>query len=151
MDAVWTEQPDSPASPMMVLDNAYAGESVANKLKRVRGEMRERGADAMVVTMLDAIAWLFNIRAQDVAYNPVAVAYAVVTLDHATLFTNLERMSGRVRRHLGNRVNMAPYADTLLNSSVLADEKPRCWMKAARAVGCSTRLLAHMWSQRLYP
>ncbi len=133
VDAVWTEQPDSPASPMMVLENAYAGESVANKLKRVRGEMRERGADAMVVTMLDAIAWLFNIRAQDVAYNPVAVAYAVVTLDHATLFTNLERMSGRVRRHLGNRVTMAPYADTAAELQRLGRRKATVWLDESSA------------------
>lgn len=67
------------------LPTRFAGETSASKLRRVRRAMRGRGADALLVTTLDAIAWLFNVRGSDVAYNPVVIAYAVVTPDEAVL------------------------------------------------------------------
>ena len=133
VDAIWDTQPAEPASPMMALAKTFAGETVAAKLKRVREAMQARGADAMVVTMLDAVAWLFNVRAQDVAYNPVAVAYAVVTKEHAALFTNVERLPNSVRRHLGNRVTAAPYAAVADALQRLAKQRAHVWVDGASA------------------
>ena len=66
VDAVWADQPELPAAPIQGLATKFAGESVASKLKRLRVAMAERGASAHIVSMLDAIAWLFNIRGTDV-------------------------------------------------------------------------------------
>src|SRR5690606_28030702 len=86
VDLAWTDRPALPTEPLMALPRKLTGEATAAKLKRVRKAMAELGADAHVVTTLDSIAWLFNIRGRDVAFNPVSIAYAVVTADGATLF-----------------------------------------------------------------
>ena len=105
-----------------------SGKSFADKLKDLREQLEEKKASAMVVSMLDEIAWLFNLRASDIPYNPgrkkarqsnhaahttwrspVFFAYAAVTLESATLFINDKQVGGHVRRHLGDLVEIRPY------------------------------------------
>ena len=111
VDHIWVDQPAAPDSEIKPLAKRFTGESTASKLRRVRASMQKRAADAHVLTTLDAIAWLFNIRASDVQFNPVAVAYAIVTADSATLFTNTARVSARVHKHLGKAGLVREYAD----------------------------------------
>ena len=79
----WHDRPALPGEPVAALPVRFAGENIRSKLSRVREATNEAGATALVVTMLDAIAWLFNIRGRDVDFNPVALAYAVITADRA--------------------------------------------------------------------
>ena len=133
VDQVWLAQPAMPASVMMPLARRFTGATVAQKLKALRSRMDEQGADALVVTMLDAIAWLFNVRASDVDYNPVAVAYAVVTKSSATLFTNLDRVSASVERHLGKHVGLRTYDDVGAALNRLAARRQSVWVDDATA------------------
>lgn len=64
---------------------------------------------AIVVAMLDEIAWLFNLRGSDIAYNPVFFAYAVVSQSSAILFVKTEQLTDSVRSHLGDTVQIRPY------------------------------------------
>jgi len=109
VDAVWAGRPAAPANPVEPHDVRYAGESVESKLERVRDRMKNEGAAAHVVTTLDSIAWLFNVRGADVEYNPVAIAYAIVTSESAGLYLEPGKVTSGLTRHLGAAVAIHPY------------------------------------------
>lgn len=71
VDLIWEGRPVVSPSQVTFLSDEYAGRSVADKLKSLREAVKEKGADAIVLTALDDIAWLFNIRGNDVEFNPV--------------------------------------------------------------------------------
>lgn len=85
-DAAWENRPALIHHPVWVLSEEYAGESVEEKLTRVREEMKKEEAGLHVLTSLDDIAWLYNIRSNDVECCPVVLAYTMVTKDRALLF-----------------------------------------------------------------
>lgn len=85
-DAAWENRPALIHHPVFVLPEEYAGESVEEKLTRVREEMKKEEAGIHVLTSLDDIAWLYNIRSNDVECCPVVLAYTMVTKDRALLF-----------------------------------------------------------------
>ncbi len=99
LDEVWTDRPPLGHSPVWVLADEYSGESAADKLKRVR---EKTGGSALVLSSLDDIAWLFNIRAEDIAYNPVALAFAIVFPDHAEIFAGKGSLSPEVQDHFAS-------------------------------------------------
>jgi Xaa-Pro aminopeptidase len=91
------------------LDIKYAGQGHTDKLGIVRQELEKQKARALVVTMLDEVAWLFNLRGSDIDFNPVFFAYAVVSADHAQLFVEPAQLSQDVRSQLGKEVQLHPY------------------------------------------
>lgn len=99
-DTLWSERPTMPLAPAFVLADEYAGETAASKLQRLRSALAQEGGDGMLVTMLDEIAWLTNLRGNDVQYNPVVVSYLLVTADKATLFTREQKISEQVLGYL---------------------------------------------------
>ncbi|MBQ3107445.1 MAG: aminopeptidase P family N-terminal domain-containing protein, partial [Firmicutes bacterium] len=92
-EGIWLDRPAPAANPVWPLDVKYTGESAADKLARLRKVMAETGANAHVMTTLDDIAWLFNLRGGDIDYNPVFLAYAAVEEDGAWLFTEESRLT----------------------------------------------------------
>lgn len=110
VDLVWgSARPPRPQKPIFTLDVKYAGADHATKLARVRQELEKQKARALVVAMLDEVAWLFNLRGADIEFNPVFFAYAVVTTDNAMLFVNPEQVSPEVQTQLGQEVQLRPY------------------------------------------
>lgn len=85
-NSLWKERPAFPAGKVWTLTEELAGESVASKLGRVREKLADAGADAMFLSKLDDIMWLFNIRGCDVECNPVTMSYAYITENEAVLF-----------------------------------------------------------------
>ncbi|HKI99893.1 MAG TPA: aminopeptidase P family protein [bacterium] len=108
VDAVWAERPAGPSRPIYALPDALTGEPVADKLARVRSAMAEAGADALVLTKLDEVAWLTNLRGGDVPYNPVFEAYLIVEPQRAICFTDDPLPQG-VPGALEGQVAFAPY------------------------------------------
>ncbi len=109
IDAVWAERPQEPMNPVHVLEDKYAGRSAAQKRADIANSLKHEGADAAIISMLDSVAWAFNIRSKDVKNTPVAHAYAVLRADEsATLFINPEKVSNEVRAALGNAVTIEP-------------------------------------------
>jgi len=107
---VWTDRPSLPLNPFFVFDTQYSGKSTTEKLTAVRAEMKKAHADVFVISALDDIAWLFNIRGNDVTYNPVVIAYALVTSDNATLFIASEKLTPETSVYLkAQGVTVAPY------------------------------------------
>ncbi len=130
VDALWKDQPSMPSAPIELLPRRFAGESVASKLRRLRKAMTKREADALVVSSLDAIAWLFNIRGRDVDYNPVAVSYALVAHDRAELFIAPGKVAPSVARKLAPRVTIRPYDEIKGALGKLSQKKARVWVDA---------------------
>src|SRR5262247_485681 len=89
VDAVWEDCPTPPAQPIYSLPDDVTGRSVADKLTAIRAEMAKAGADVLMLTKLDDIAWLTNLRGSDVSHNPVFEAYLVIEREHATCFTRV--------------------------------------------------------------
>lgn len=107
---IWDGRPSVPQGKAYVLDVEYCGESSASKIARLRKELAGAGADGMLVTMLDEIAWLTNLRGSDVEYNPVVVSYMLVTANDAVLYINKEKLTADVERYLaGEGISVAEY------------------------------------------
>lgn len=109
---LWEDRPAESATAVYNLPVKYAGKSAQQKIEELRGKLEAAGAEAIFVNALDGIAWLYNIRANDVACTPVAVAYAYVSKENAILFTNTARVDADVLRVLSeNGITMRPYED----------------------------------------
>ncbi|KAF2404139.1 putative Xaa-pro aminopeptidase P [Trichodelitschia bisporula] len=131
VDLVWgTDKPERTNEPAIVLDLKFAGKKFEDKLADLRKELEKKKSPGIVISMLDDIAWLFNLRGADIPYNPVFFAYAVVTPEDATLYINDSKVSSAVKAHLGDAVKLRPYDTifsdiTALSTSVkAADGKP---------------------------
>ncbi len=98
---LWVEgRPSIPKSLLYEYEEQYAGESTAHKLARIREAMAKKKADAMIISALDEIAWLLNIRGNDVEYNPVVISYVVLECDRCTLFVAPEKVTETAAAYL---------------------------------------------------
>lgn len=88
---IWTDRPPLVHHPVFCLSESYSGESTASKIVRVRKKMKEEGATMHMITTLDDIAWLLNIRGNDVESCPVVLAFCVLTMDRVLLFAREEQ------------------------------------------------------------
>jgi Xaa-Pro aminopeptidase len=96
----WEDRPAFPCTKVFLLDaDKYAGETTRSKLSRLRGRMEDKGAAAYVSGKLDEIMWLYNIRANDVECNPVALSYTVVTKDHAILYIQDAEVTEELKKY----------------------------------------------------
>ncbi|KAJ3300513.1 hypothetical protein HK104_011019 [Borealophlyctis nickersoniae] len=109
VDKVWANRPPRPVNPVTVLPIKYAGRSADEKIKVLREEIEKRKTWGFVVNALDEIAWLFNLRGSDIAYNPVFFSYALVTATEVTLYVDETKLSAEVKEHLGKGVQLRPY------------------------------------------
>ncbi len=90
-EKIWTERPSIVHHPVFVLAERYSGESASSKLSRVREKMQEEGADEHILTSLDDIAWLLNLRGDDMKNFPIVLSYVVVTMEKVLLFAKGKR------------------------------------------------------------
>ena len=87
LDCLWTDRPPVPSTPIIKLSDAQVGESSEDKIEWLRAFLRSKGCDNMLLTALDEIAWLLNVRASDIDYNPLVISYLIVTQDEVRWFT----------------------------------------------------------------
>ncbi|MFZ2055695.1 MAG: aminopeptidase P family protein [Candidatus Aminicenantales bacterium] len=131
VDEIWKEKPAPPAEPIIVLADKYTGESVRSKLVRLRRKIAAEGAAAHILSQFDAVAWLFNIRGSDVQYNPVAIAYAVITAKDALLFIAREKVGEKAKAALKKKVRFRDYNEFPGELRCLASAKSRVWLDEA--------------------
>lgn len=93
MQLLWTDRPAMPLAPAFAYDPKYAGKSFREKLSAVREKMEAAGADALLLSALDEIAWLLNIRGNDVHCNPVVVSYLLVGTDEVHCFIHPQKVT----------------------------------------------------------
>lgn len=111
--------PSSPASIIKVLDEKYTGRTYSDKIRDVTEAMNKHKCVGLVVSALDEIAWLLNLRGSDIEYNPVFYGYLIITNQQVTLFANNYRFDTKVQAALqADKVNVEPYENfwTKLNS-----------------------------------
>ncbi len=119
---IWEDRPALSAEPVFELDVTYAGKSRAEKCADVRKAMAENEADVFVLTSLDDIAWLLNIRGGDVDYNPVVLSYVMFTGDEIRLYANAGCFNEAVTAALAaDGVHIYPYNDVYADIRALAD------------------------------
>lgn len=109
VDAVWFDRPPPSAQKLIVHPESLAGVPSAEKRRQVANWLVGKGADVLVLSALDAIAWLFNVRGSDIQHTPVALAYALIHADAtADLFIAAEKLTDSVAQHLGVEVRLHP-------------------------------------------
>ncbi len=100
LERIWKDRPEIPAAPVTIHPLRYAGETAESKIARTRAALRALHADGTIVTSLDDVAWLLNLRGSDVPCNPVFVGYLLITSRSVTLFTDGDRLSPGVADYL---------------------------------------------------
>lgn len=111
---VWVDRPLIPKGAAFTLDVKYVGKTSKEKLDEVREEMKRKNADYFLLSSLDDIAWLYNIRGRDVGNNPVIISYALISKDKAYLFVDQEKLDQDVISFLNeNGVEVKEYNDVV--------------------------------------
>ena len=110
VDTVWEDRPPLSEKAAFMLDIKYAGETASSKLERVRGAMKEAGSNVHIITSLDDIGWLLNVRGEDVDYFPLLLSYAIVKMDSVELYADERKFSDEIKAELtGNGVCIHAY------------------------------------------
>lgn len=107
---IWNDRPEIPTNTIFVLPEKYAGEAAHKKIARICDAVEKNGAESLLVASLDTIAWIFNIRGNDVKCNPVAVSYAYVSKEETVLFINPKKLTSEISDYLkAEGVTIAEY------------------------------------------
>ncbi len=110
INIIWDDRPEKPNTEVFIHDIKYTGKSAKEKINEVRNLMDKDQVDYFLVSTLDDIAWLYNIRARDVKNNPVLISYAAVSKDSAYLFTDTSRINDEVKIFLReNNIKLREY------------------------------------------
>lgn len=129
IDEIWTNRPEVEPTKAWFLPDKAAGESVKSKIENLQKDVEKQGCEYALVSSLDDIAWLFNMRGSDIEYNPVNYAYAIVSKDGATLFMDERKLDEKGKKILEeNGVNLMPYQDVYgvveqISDKVLIDKE----------------------------
>lgn len=102
MAELWTDRPVIPDNEVQLHPLEYSGELTSSKISRVRKYLSEYGADGLLVTALDEIAWVLNLRGSDVHCNPVFVSYLLISPEKVTLYINNVKLSAEVNAYLAS-------------------------------------------------
>ncbi len=122
---IWNDEnrPALPSGKVFVFDEQYCGESIQHKFARVRKELANNGCNAMMISALDEIAWLLNLRGSDIDFNPVFVSYLLLKDDSAVLFIDAEKLTDEVKEYLqNNNIETAPYMEAYNLNKYLTEE-----------------------------
>lgn len=118
---IWPNRPELPCAPLFVHEPPFCQRHVSDNLQAVRSQMQQLGAQTHLISSLDDLAWLFNLRGSDVAYNPVFLAHALISQDKATLFIDQRKITAQVAHYLYQQnIEVQPYsslADALADLS----------------------------------
>eukprot|EP01083_Nonionella_stella_P192388 711188_1 len=141
IDTLWgKQQPSIPTDPVFIHDVKFAGQSTEDKLKNIQTKITENDAFGLIVTSLDHIAWVLNLRGSDIIYNPVFFAYLLITKDECFLYINpakLEKAKGNeadekkseqtedIKEHLKG-IKVAQYDDFLSDLRVMVEKNNEC-------------------------
>ena len=110
MDAIWENRPALSKEPVFLLEEKYSGKSIKDKIADVRAEMKKEGADIHILTSLYDIAWLLNVRGNDIAYVPVVLSYLALTEDECIWFVQEDALTNEVKSYLSdNRIITKEY------------------------------------------
>ncbi|MDD2511898.1 MAG: aminopeptidase P family protein [Proteiniphilum sp.] len=121
------DRPAIPTNKVFTLPVEIAGESVTDKIRRINDELKKADADGILIVTLDAVAWTFNLRGNDVEYNPVAVAYAYVSEKETVLFISPEKLTDAITEaYLEQGIRITGYDEIFAYVSRLPENSSVC-------------------------
>jgi len=130
INEIWMNRPDLPEEKIFVHDLKYAGKTIEEKVSQVREKMAEKYIDAYMISSLDDIAWLFNLRGNDVSNNPVFLSYTIMTKDTVNLYVNEEKLTVEAKEQLeSSQVTIKEYSQIFKDVAMLKDKKILCSKK----------------------
>lgn len=135
LNQIWANRPELPNEPAFLIDEKFTGQSTLNKLAAVRAAMQQHKVSHHLISSLDDMAWLFNLRGQDVSYNPVVLSFALITEKQAFLYINANKLSNEDKASLTQSgVEILAYETVAKDlqflpegSSILIDPKRNCF------------------------
>jgi Xaa-Pro aminopeptidase len=143
VDAIWTERPAPPLAQVSVHALRLSGETEAEKLSRIRGEIDKLGSDALVLSDSHAVAWTFNIRGADVAHTPLPLSYALVPKEgRPTIFIDHRKLSNSTRNHLEQSADVREPNALTSELTTLSKHGAKITLDAATAADALNRLIA---------
>ncbi|GKB84162.1 probable Xaa-Pro aminopeptidase P, partial [Tanacetum coccineum] len=123
VDEVWKDQPQAEINPVPV---KFSGRSVSNKLKDLRDNLKKENARGIIITTLDEVVWLYNVRGSQVSYSPVVHAFAVVTTKSAFFYVDERKLVTRCRSNLiwgENIITVKDYSAVSSDVALLASNQ----------------------------
>ncbi|KAG5930669.1 hypothetical protein E4U42_000009 [Claviceps africana] len=152
VDIVWsTDRPARPRQPVRVLPDELAGKSVAQKIDELRQELSKKNCPGFFVSMLDEVAWLFNLRGNDIPYNPVFFSYATITPEEVLLYVDESKLTDDCISHLdASRVRIRSYEKFLSDARQLYEEVLAKRRADRTGTGTGSFLISNKGSWALY-
>ncbi len=124
LDKVWQDQPAEPQGPIVPHDIKYAGKSLTEKIGEIATALEHKQIDAVILTALDSVAWLLNLRSSDVPHSPLALVFAVLNSDRTViLFASSAKVNDQLRHHFGPQVAIKPKTEFVNHLQGLANKK----------------------------
>lgn len=148
LSPIWENRPELPTKAAYLIADEHIGQTVSNKLAAVRAELLTHHADYHLISSLDDLAWLFNIRGKDVNYNPVVLGFALINHDHAKLFISPDKLTEQEKiTLLKSGTEVLPYEEVEgalqhipENSTIYLDPKRNCYAYAKLIPGSVKRI-----------
>lgn len=110
LEKVWKDRPELPKEPAFLLEEKFSGETFENKIKKIRDIIREKEVDTYILSTLDDIAWLLNLRGDDIKYNPFVMSYLIILKDKVLLFADNFKFSDKIKEYFKqNSINLYEY------------------------------------------
>ena len=129
LNKIWTNRPPLPKDKIFEHELIYAGESRIKKIDRIRKKMKDKKAETTIISALDDLAWTFNLRGNDVEYNPVFMGYSLITNENVSLYINSEKIPDNILEKLKkDKIEIKPYKKifediTHVKGNILIDPK----------------------------
>lgn len=146
LNIIWTDRPKKPANPIFIHDLHFAGLSAKDKIAQIQVKLKEEKVDYHLITTLDDLAWIFNIRGNDVECNPVALCYGVIEKNKAILFINPSKLDEGTRASLSDQgielkeyADILPYLNSLEETKTMLVDPHNCNYNLYRAVNASKK------------
>lgn len=142
IDKIWPERPAMPADKIFVHDEKYSGETSSSRIARTLAETAAAGADSYFTAALDEIAWLLNIRSNDVHCSPVAASFLYLSPKGSTLFVDNAKLTPEVETHLEKTgVATLPYSSLISRLPEIASNDTTVLLSTTSASGAIRSLL----------
>ncbi|XP_014239468.1 xaa-Pro aminopeptidase ApepP-like isoform X2 [Cimex lectularius] len=152
IDEIWEDRPSYPSDPVYIHDCNFSGEEYTKKIKRVREKLASLEADLCVVSALDEVAWLLNLRGNDISMTPVFISYVLLTPKWATLYTRKEIINSSIIEYLSNplsQVSVKPYTDFWKDLQNAIKEAKKVLLPSGKRGGTSYAIYSRVPKEKL--
>ena len=132
---IWTDRPTLPFAPAFLLADEVVGQSVQSKLEAIRASLKKQRVNYHLISSLDDMAWIFNLRGQDVGFNPVVLSFALISADKVKVYIDRNKLAATDQNTLTNQgVELVSYdslasdlQQILPENNILIDPKRNCY------------------------